>query len=89
MGNQLIITLKGKTARTQMVRLRDPRIQKATPEPYGSGSRLVVVFRKTVPAYKVFLLKNPRGWWWISPAPGGHGHDGPETRVQSVGWARA
>lgn len=59
-GNQLIITLKGKAARTEMVRLRDPRIQKATLEPYGSGSRLVVVFRKTVPAYKVFLLKNPQ-----------------------------
>ncbi|WP_337383445.1 phosphodiester glycosidase family protein [Acidaminococcus timonensis] len=59
-GNQLIITLKGKTDRTQMVRLRDPRIQKATLEPSGSGSRLVVVFRRTVPAYKVFLLKNPQ-----------------------------
>ncbi len=59
-SNQLIITLKGKTDRTQMVRLRDPRIQKATLEPYGSGSRLVVVFRRTVPAYKVFLLKNPQ-----------------------------
>ncbi len=48
-GNQLIITLKGKTDRTQMVRLRDPRIQKATLEPSGSGSRLVVVFRGLCP----------------------------------------
>lgn len=72
-GNQLIITLKGKTARTQMVRLRDPRIQKATLDPYGSGSRLVVVFRKTVPAYKVFLLKNPQRLVVDFPRSGGTG----------------
>ncbi|MGM9518985.1 MAG: phosphodiester glycosidase family protein [Acidaminococcus sp.] len=70
-GNQLIITLKGKAARTEMVRLRDPRIQKATLEPYGSGSRLVVVFRKAVPAYKVFLLKNPQRLVVDFPRSGG------------------
>ena len=59
-GNQLIIDLKGKAERTEMVRLRDPRIQKAYLEPQGKDSRLVVVFRKTVPVYKIFLLKNPQ-----------------------------
>lgn len=57
-GNQLIVDLKGKADRTEMVRLRDPRIQKAYLEPQGKNSRLVVVFRKTVPVYKIFLLKN-------------------------------
>lgn len=59
-GNQLIVDLKGKADRTEMVRLRDPRIQKAYLEPQGKNSRLVVVFRKTVPVYKIFLLKNPQ-----------------------------
>lgn len=59
-GNQLIVDLKGKADRTEMVRLRDPRIQKACLEPQGKNSRLVVVFRKTVPVYKIFLLKNPQ-----------------------------
>ncbi|WP_317423025.1 phosphodiester glycosidase family protein [uncultured Acidaminococcus sp.] len=59
-GNQLIVDLKGKADRTEMVRLRDPRIQKAYLEPQGKNSRLVVVFQKTVPVYKIFLLKNPQ-----------------------------
>lgn len=59
-GNQLIVDLKGKADRTEMVRLRDPRIQKAYLESQGKNSRLVVVFRKTVPVYKIFLLKNPQ-----------------------------
>lgn len=70
-GNTLIVNLKGKAARTEMVRLRDPRIQKATLEPYGSGSRLVVVFRKSVPAYKIFLLKNPQRLVVDFPRSGG------------------
>ena len=59
-GNQLIIDLKARADRTEMVRLRDPRIQKAYLEPQGKNSRLVVVFRKNVPVYKIFLLKNPQ-----------------------------
>lgn len=56
---QLILTLKGKTDRTQQVHVRDFRIKNAYLEPEGSSSRLVIVFRKGVPEYKVFKLKHP------------------------------
>lgn len=58
-GQQLFIDLDGNADRTQMVRLRDPRIQKATLVPKGRKSQLVILFRGAVPQYKIFALKNP------------------------------
>ena len=56
---QLILTLKGSVDRTRQVYVRDARIKKAYIEPEERRSRLVILFRKGVPAYKVFSLKNP------------------------------
>mgnify|MGYP000326318339 FL=1 len=58
-GRWLFIELDGKAERTQRVRLKDPRIQKAVLLPKGNKSQLGILFRNTVPAYKIFALKNP------------------------------
>ncbi len=76
-GNQLIITLKGKTARTQMDAAAGPPDPESHPEPYGSGSPSGEWYvRKTVPAYKVFLLKNPQRLVVDFPRSGGTGTTG-------------
>lgn len=59
-GRQLIIDFKGDTERTQMVRLRDPRVKRATLSPKGKDSQLVIEFRQPVPEYKIFALGRPK-----------------------------
>ncbi len=70
-GRWLFIDLDGKAERTQQVRLKDPRIQKAVLLPKGNKSQLGILFRTTIPAYKIFALKNPNRLVVDFPKKGG------------------
>lgn len=81
---QLIFKLKGSTDRTRQIHLQDIRIKKAYIEPDGRNSRLVILFRKGVPEYKVFSLKHPERLVIDFPKSGGG--DRTAQRKDSRQW---